>query len=466
MKKIFIFSVLFCLVSDIPRSEYLLYVLGSIFLSASIFYFLLANSKKSATTLLVILFSSRDIWFGDGGVSVVSIWQQQFSIINPSMIVMVLAIITLIKNRIKEIPKEVLFISLIFLLMPMIAGLLSGSLLDIRQMVEVITDIKFFVMFALGIILAYTLIINKTYTLEEFLKIILIILFARHFVDFIYFLIGYGPYFSGIANRVSMDSLKGGVILLIFYSFLNFSPAKKNYYTLLIAFSCLLLLFVYSTRMLWVTFVLGFSFIFFRSNFGFKFKATIFLILLMILISFAMQISIFELQYNRFKTLTDGREESLISNLDENFLSRIDPVRYAQYFNVWSKLLSDNSILWGQGIGGYYNNYPYVIPNTLEAAFPDYSFETNRYYKTHEMLSHILLKFGLIGVFAYFYFHLKSIIGWISILNQNRDPLIRSYICLFPTVFLQFYWSGKNILFMGMFLAIGLIGLRLRKDVR
>src|SRR5690606_36700515 len=102
MKKIFIFSVLFCLVSDIPRNESLLYFLGSIFLSASIFYFLLANSKKSATTLLVILFSSRDIWFGDGGVSVVSIWQQQFSIINPSMIVMVLAIITLIKNRVKK----------------------------------------------------------------------------------------------------------------------------------------------------------------------------------------------------------------------------------------------------------------------------------------------------------------------------------------------------------------------------
>src|SRR5690606_10353930 len=103
----------------------------------------------------------------------------------------------------------------------------------------------------------------------------------------------------------------------------------------------LILLFAYSTRMLWVTFVLGLLLVVFSLDYKNKIKFIISLPVIIIMFLLMIKLPAFELQYNRLLTITEGRsEEDMVVNVEYNFISRIDPVRYAQYVNVIYSLKS------------------------------------------------------------------------------------------------------------------------------
>lgn len=464
--KVFILSVIVSLISDIPKSDAALYLVGLILIIIIAFSSIFLSKKQAVINYLIIMLSGRDIWI-EGGREVVSIWQQQLMFINPSLIVTIISLIILIKIKTDRIKKYILLVFLIFLLMPLLSGVYSGALMGEALPLEIIVDLKFFIMLTIGLIFSNSILEKKIFTIDDFLKIVFTIFLARHFVDFYYYLIGYGPYFSGLANRVSLDSLKGAVVLLIYYSLFKMLDGYRNIGYISIFILGLILLFAYSTRMLWVTFVLGLLLVVFSLEYKNRIKFIISLPIIVIIFLLMIKLPAFELQYNRLLTLTEGRsEEDMVVNVEYNFISRIDPVRYAQYVNVIYSLKSDVSLFFGKGIGGFYQNYPLIVPNTLEAAYPEYSFETGKYYKTHDMASHIILKFGLIGLFFYIYLYFLSFKGWLKIMNYYSNNLTKAYFCMFPTVMLQFYWSGKNLLFAGVYLCIGFIGLRLVRNVK
>lgn len=464
--KVFILAVIISLISDIPKGNVSLYFVGLILIIILAFSSIFLSKKQAVINYLIIMLSGRDIWI-DGGREVASIWQQQLFFINPSLIVTIISLIILIKIKLDKIKKYVLLVLLVFLLIPLFSGIYSGALIGEALPLEIIVDLKFCIMLTIGLILANSILEKKIFEINDFLKIIFIILFARHIVDFYYYLIGYGPYFSDLANRVSLDSLKGAVILLIYYSLFKMLDGYRNIGYISIFILGLILLFAYSTRMLWVTFTLGLLLVVFSLDSKKSIKFIVSLPVIVILFLLMIKLPAFELQYNRLLTITEGRsEEDMVVNVEYNFISRIDPVRYAQYVNVIYSLKSDISLFFGKGIGGFYQNYPLIVPNTLEAAYPEYSFETGKYYKTHDMVSHIILKFGLIGLSFYIYLYFLSFKGWLKIMNYYSNNLTKAYFCMFPTIMLQFYWSGKNLLFAGMYLCIGFIGLRLAKNVK
>ena len=462
--RVLFLSIFLSLVSDIPKTSGNFYFLGTALLVIYIISCFIFTRKMTVINFLILILAGRDIWI-EGGKEVVSIWQQQLSIINPSLLVVLLCFLVFWRLKITIIKNYLLFILLTFLIVPIFFGLYSGALLGESVLLEVIVDLKFSLMLIIGIILVNNILDNKILELSDLLKIIFIIFCGRHLVDFFYYIIGYGPYFSGIANRVSLDSLKGAVILIAYYSIFKIYEKGRNIFYFIPLLLSSLLLFVYSTRMLWVTFLIGLILLFFIIGGRKRIKFIVTLPILITLFFIIMRMPIFELQYTRLMTVVEGRSsEDMVVNVDYNFLSRIDPVRYAQYINVFYSIKSDISLFFGKGIGGYYENYPLVVPNTLEAAYPAYSYESGKYYKTHDMASHIILKFGVIGLLVYIYLYFLCFKGWFNIVKIYNNSLVKAYFCLLPTVMLQFYWSGKNLIFAGIFLGIGIMGLKLFKD--
>jgi hypothetical protein len=229
-----------------------------------------------------------------------------------------------------------------------------------------------------------------------------------------------------------------------------------------------MLLAAYGTRLLWITFLLGVPLIVslfkFRQQIVFV-GSVVGLLVVGLWGLYLTNPSSAEIVLFRSKTITEGND---ISNykieVDSNLVSRVDPIRYAEMLNILYSANQRNSILWGTGYGGYYSEDFIQFPRFLESAFPEYSFQTGKYYTAHDYSFYVFLKHGLIGFLlitsiwllpGYRLFHVLRRLDVLMISARSIDNVI--IISLLPFLFtalLQLYWSGKGLLINGVIIAI------------
>lgn len=423
--------------------------------------------------LLALCLAGRDILtIGefDDDCLMASVWSSMsFGPVNPSMAVFACAAIQLIRLRIVTFDATSRLAMWWFATVPIITGIMYGGFSSGFAATEVVVDVKFGIMLLLPLIMVRSFCQQHPDTMPRLLATLFGVLLARHAVDFVYFLTGYGPVF-GLGNRVSVDSAKGAVILLALFGLSLAIEHKRARWGVPLMLASVLLVAVYGTRLLYVTLTLSLLFSFYSLGM----KRTIWAVCLALLITPAAVSAVSAVNPGtatqviaRFKTITEGREEGTFDvAVNRNALSAIDPIRYGELLNTFNTTGERWSFLWGSGYGSYYHDDAVKFPPELKSAFPDYSLTTGKFFSSHNYLIHMLFKHGLIGTVIISSVWWSTVLTCSSQLRKARAAGIRdvppTYSAFFRalTMFVGFtgmlamFWSGKGLLINGVILAL------------
>ena len=119
--------------------------------------------------------------------------------------------------------------------------------------------------------------------------------------------------------------------------------------------------------------------------------------------------------------------------------------------------------LWGVGYGGYYDDTVIPYPVNLNSSYPKYSLESGRFYRAHEYIFQMILKFGLVGLVLIS--TLWVIPGYIMYKIFRRENmfapgqplmlhgLMLGLVAFLPTAIFQMTWSGKGLFLNGLVIA-------------
>lgn len=134
-------------------------------------------------------------------------------------------------------------------------------------------------------------------------------------------------------------------------------------------------------------------------------------------------------------------------------------VRWLEAKNITSHLWNEESIIWGEGLGGWFsdNYFPYTTNLLGGDAYPDEWILQNKLYKPHGSQLFIFLKMGIMGIIIYF-----GILLWIFVkgLKLSRDinhaywrAIISASVIFLLTLYYKNFTSKLQI-FFGILLAI------------
>jgi len=402
------------------------------------------------------------------GYATASIWQMRIGPINPGALFFVCLFWQILRFKKVTVPPFVKIAILWFVTVPVITALCYKDLFSEHAGIEVIVDIKFALMLIGSIILFLSYYKRDPHYLYKALAVFTGALLARHLMDLVYVTANVGPTIAEGVTRGSEDSAKGAVAFLLFLGLILVWKLKHPLLGIVIVISSTILLVTYGTRNLWITTILGFMmlilFLGLRRSFSF---IIIGIVLLMMGIWSLYMVNPWsaEIVFARSKSLIAGSPAEKFSVfVDYNLISRIDQVRYAQIFNVFDSLKRRYALLWGTGYGGYYEDTIYPFPAELKkGAFPEYSIETGKYYRTHQFTTHMILKHGLLGLICivslWFVpgFKLYKIFRHRDIFSQGQPMMlicmILCVVAFLPTGMFQTFWSGKGLFINGLIIA-------------
>ncbi|TFB10144.1 hypothetical protein E3V36_04700 [Candidatus Marinimicrobia bacterium MT.SAG.2] len=473
--RFFVYGIVIVILSDIPNNFGIAYygayaIIGFLMLSICILPF-----RTALILLLMLAIAGKDIVsFGDLAdaqllYSTSSIWQMRLGPIRPSWFVFTVILCQFFKARKITLPPFINRAILWFATVPVITGLIYGGFFGDYASIEVVRDLKFPLMLLMSTILFLSLYRTDPRNLTLVLSVFVGVLLARHFIDLLYFVANFGPAIAEGVNRVSEDSAKGGVVFLIFFGVILIWVRKRVLLGSAITILSILLLATYGTRMLWLTFLLGG--IVLLSILGIR--RSVFFVSMMGLLTTVSIWTLFitkpeslEVITARSITITQGRDVSKFDvGVNPNIISRIDPVRFAEGLNIIDSVKRRNAYMWGMGYGGFYDDIALKFPLILikASAFPDYSFETGKFYSAHFFPLVIYLKYGLLGLVL---IPALWIIPGSNIFRKLRNrnifskgkPMLLNGMMLCMVAFLvtamfQLYWSGKGLFINGMIIA-------------
>jgi len=469
--KFFIISFFLVAISSVPSTSGIMYygalglmgllLLGTLFLpffpSVVLLLLLLVAGNDNVSTL-----DSLE------GYSTVSVWQIQFGVIRGSWIVFACIFVKLLQ-AIKFLRSDTLTKRAVlwFATVPIATGILyAGSFAD-YVITETIVDIKFPLMLLSSVVLFQTVFKNNPRRLVIILSALIGGLFARHLMDLVLFTANFGPAISEGVSRGSVDSAKGGVVFLIYLGFFLILVRKRLLLGSVVSILSVLLLAAYASRMLWVSFLFG-SIVLFACLESRRRVLFIAVMIAMIVggggMLFMVHQNSAKIVFARLKMITHGRNvEKFSVDVDYNYISRIDPVRYAEFLNILHSTHKRFSYLWGTGYGGYYEDDAVGFTGKMESAFPEYSVDAGMFFRAHFYPLHIFLKHGLLGLICIS--SLWLVPGYSLYKRYRRENLFSvgrpimfhgSMLCLLaflPTAMLQLYWSGKGLFINGVIIA-------------
>ena len=472
---LFYFLIGFVLVaiSDVPGDWRVLYYVARGFLCFLLFSTFVIPVRPAVLLLLVIAIAGQDIVSSGDLIEsnieyfTASLWQLHIGPINASAIFFVCLLWQLWRINGITTPPVVRRALIWFSTVPVITGFFYGGFFSEHAGIEAIVDIKLALMLMASTILFLTLFKDDTNYLIKVLTIFTGALLARHLMDLIYVIANVGPAITTGVTRGSEDSAKGCIAFLIYLGLVIIWMRKRLLYGMAIVVPSVLLMVAYNTRNLWITFLFGTVILILCIGL----RRSLPLLAIGIIVSFIGVGTLFivnpgaaKLSLLRSQTITEGRpEENYAVLVDYNLISRIDQVRYAQIFNVLESVSRRYAYLWGTGYGGFYEDKEMPFPRDLTYSFPDYSFETGKFYRTHQFTTHIYLKHGLLGLF--FIISLWFIPGYMlfkifrreNMFTINKPTLFHgmmlSLVAFLPTGMFQTYWSGKGLFINGMLIS-------------
>jgi hypothetical protein len=473
--KSFGLGLLLVALSDIPNSLGPLHLAAQVLLGALLITATFLPAGKGLPLLLMLALAGPDIvgsgdYGSDASYSTASIWQINLGPIRPSWIIFLCVSIQLVRLRKLAIPPIAWLAIIWFVTVPFITGLAYGGFFsEAANTEEVVKDLKFGFMLVASLILFLTGIRKTPSLLTRLVCVFTGGLLARHSVDMVYYFLNWGPKIAEGVSRASEDTAKGGVIFLIY---LGMALILINGRVLLgsgMSVLSIVLLAVYGTRLLMITFAQGLLVL----PFFMGVRRSISLLAMLITLT-AIGLWMFsivtpktaEVIFARSATIAVGRELHKWSvEVPYNVVSRIDPIRYGEGMNIFRAMDERFSYLWGMGYGGFYEDNAVTFPPDLSSSYPDYSLNSGIFYQAHLFSLHVFLKHGLIGLI------IICCLWWVPgiqlfqrlLLERRLAPsssgvamlqgLALCFVAFMPTAIAQLYWSGKGLFLNGAILA-------------
>jgi hypothetical protein len=466
LSKFIAVGVLLVAISDVPVSWNIAFSIARLVIGVLIVAIIVLPIRPALVLFTLLLVAGRDF----DTQATASIWQLNIGFVRPSWIVFGLMAIQLYKlRRSFAVPRFIKYSMVWFATVPLIAGLLYGGIADDHAIREWIIDLKFPMVF-FGIFVLYSIFLKaKPTQLGVVMAAVVGALAARHLIDLLGFLAGLGPDLDVGISRVSEDSAKAGIVFFVFLGLLLMANQRsKILWGLMIATPALLLVVAYATRMIWIEFVISIPLLLIvipLKKALVVIAATAAVVLLGGGALYVINQASAERVYDRALYITEGRQKSdFVVDVEYNIVSRVDPIRYAEFLNIFDTMRDRKSWLWGNGYGGYYADDAAEFPLDLPTSFPEYSFETGKFYRSHNFVSNFFHKYGMIG------FVLTLLIwglpGYVLIRELRRQKVVAvdradllSVMMLATSAFLltsmlEMTWSGKGFFINGVLLAI------------
>lgn len=464
-----IFGIALAVLSDVPATSGTLFMIAKFLVSTVAILSLCLGKTQGVCLLLIVLVSGRGLAMSESGeqISLASIWIGNLGPLTPSLIVFSLIVLHAIRN-VKTIPSGFFrFAVCWFAIVPTLAGIFYGNFSDGYARSFFKSDLRLPLMLFLGWLVFSSVCKNSNNASKRLLASFFGALFARHTIDFIQSIVQTATTSLNHANSISLCPAKGLIIPIFYFAVLGILYTKRTFIFSLISTFSLYMLITYSQRHLYITALLG---IFALPKLVSKKQ----LLAGMPIISTALIAAIAFLiiarpdtahyVYLRSSTFFDPDRTTRGVDVDLNFFSAIDPIRYAEILNILHQSIKKGSIIWGQGYGGWYSESVAKLHIDLQNAYPPEQIASGRYFSAHDFPSHILLKYGIAGILILTFIWLKPINHALKQLKINvlqltpEDRIIwllhSALICTVPTAVLSLWWSGKGCLLAGLILAL------------
>jgi hypothetical protein len=464
--KYFIISLILVVISDVSNNMGILLKIAQGILALLLFTTFLLPIRPAMILLTLISLAGKDIVSDDILTSTASIWQFNFGPVKASWLVFgciawqFLKMNAIIDSNVK---RAAIWFATVPIFLCIINIFLNGSPVE-----QIVIDLKFAMMLLISIIVFQSVYRVKPESLFQILCVFIGALLARHLSDLIYVFLNLGPQINEGATRGSLDSAKGCIIILIYIGILLVLVFKRFLSGILMSMASVLLLAVYGTRELWITFIMGLFILLFKFNIRRYLFALIIIPAIIVggvYLLFIINPESAQIIYARSKTITEGREENKFAvNVQSNVISRIDPIRFGEILNILHASAKNGWFLWGTGYGGYYKDEFISFPPFLMSSFPDYSLASGKFYRAHFFLAEIFLKHGIFGsviilliwvlpgMRAYHVFKNNTVLD-----KNNHIPMLAGLmLCIVSfliTAMFQLYWSGKGLFINGLLLA-------------
>ena len=469
-----VFGALCAMLSDTSNGTPTAFIVARIVLTGLLYATLILPVKTGATLLLVISLAGQDIAsIGRDDVQhmTAAIWQLSLGPLNPSAVFFGCLIYQLARIRLYRPAPTVRRAMVWFLSVPIVSGLLYGGVFLEFGISEYVTDIRFPLMLIGSLLLYGSLLRSHPQWTHKLVAALLGVLLARHFIDLIYLATNHGPQTLAGVSRSSVDSAKSAVNLLILLGLLLTFLVPRGGRLIGVALAVLFgaLSLGYATRLIWVGLFLGVIVLIVMlrmSRIVLMIAVSPFLIVATTSLLTILNPGSALVAAGRGATVAGERPASSFAvDVEYNVLSRIDPIRYGEAINVVESLGRRGAYLWGTGYGGYYEDRAVEFEERrMPASFPTFMFQAGRFFNTHEFVTHVLLKHGVLGLVLIASVWIVPGVALVRALRYGRDfkkgrPTLMTIIvgalaAYLPTSMLQNYWSGKGLFLSGIILAL------------
>ncbi|MGI9460801.1 MAG: hypothetical protein ACR2NF_12445 [Pirellulales bacterium] len=422
---------------------------------------LFASRLSGVLTFVTLLVAGRAIDSLDGvdAYATASIWTSALGPFTPSLIIFFILCVQTLKFRLTKPNLFCLLGMVSFLIIPLLSSCVFDNTADAMGYYQAKTDLRMPLLLCTGMYLFQLFLIQIPNAYSYLSGCLIGSIFARHLIDFVYSFSTKGVSF-GHGNIVSLCPTKGLVIFLFLFT-LFFSLGKKHrFISSVTCLASVYLLAAYNSRGLYLDALISALLALYILPQSLRLKA--FSKTLAFSVSGVLLLALFRPDtawsaYLRISSFTVGVAHLNDVGVDYNWISRIDPIRYAEWINILFDGVNSGSLLCGKGVGGSYTDLACGMPLENQSAFPIEQTLTGRFFYAHDLPTHFILKYGITGLVIFLIIWLSSIRSSIrysyehmfqSKIAQGHGYTIflASLIAYSPTAIHSLWWSGKGIL--------------------
>lgn len=454
----FVVSLIASICTDARSSDGVLYQLGlGVSLLTAISTFVVPR-RYIVVPLLVCIVCSSDLTQADpdiaqhGLLASATLWQVSIAGLPPAMTVFGLLVVAMARfapPRPILLPHQRWLMVWLFVVAPVVSVAFGYA----SNVAEFVTDAKLAMFFGLGILFFRMYFTRFPDELANMLAIALAMMAGRFVIDFAYLVFGIvRTEISGV-NRVSVDSAKGLLVVLMVYLLYRVTFGRRRRAAVLLPFA-LMLLIAYATRWLMLTLILGV--LLFGLLAGPR-RAIRIGLTSVLLVAAGLTVA----SWIRPATLDIAQKRlSSLATIQSDGIQAVDATRVISIVNSTRLLWDRRSLLIGMGYGSWYGDdyLPYPPGYDLVGGFDEESIANHQYYRIHDFTFHLLFKLGLIGLGLYIGVFLVPLVRlWHRRVAIRHSAFWEPSIVLWaamPTVLTSMFWTGKGLLVSALFVAL------------
>ncbi len=452
----FALGVVASVLVDARMSDGALYAVGLAFSVLMAIGVLAAPRRFAILPLFLFMICAQDLTQSEVDLALhgvdpsATLWQIRLFGLSRAITVFGLLIVAMLRLPHASVQRHQRWLLFYLFVVAPLTSLFFGFATDLGTFVS---DAKL-LMFAFGLIYFRRYFAKFREELPRVLALFLALAGGRYFVDFAYLVLGIVRTEISDVNRVSVDSAKGLLVVLMIYLLYQVISGRWRIRAATLLTMALVLLIAYATRWLLLTLIVGI--VLFGILVGAR-RAILTGVAVGVLL--AAGITAAAILHPETLDIAQKRLSSL-TTIETGGVEAVDLTRVISIVNSQRLMWDRHATLTGLGYGSWYtDNYlPYPPGYDLVGGFDPEWIAERRFYRVHDFVFHMLLKLGVIGLSLYIAAFLTPLIRlW------RRRRVLRYTALWEPTVILwgasatvltYMYWSGKGLLLSALFVAI------------